>query len=447
MRVFQLPYLLSKYDLVLGPLYFVLIVVLVLYIKTKFYKDSPLRQYLLPGLVVLLIGNVLQGVIHNFLYPSSDIQNYYSGAAEIWNATKENPKYGLELIFKPVADCSAKAQEFANHMAFEYFAPSTRFMFQISGFIGMFCFGAYMPISLIFTCFGYIGLWRIFKCFSEDFPKQIRFVFIACMLIPSVIMWCGNIQKEPLCMFGLGLCVEALHALVKSRFRYWHSLTLALGAIILLSLKNYIFFSFLMAALPTLYASFLLSSIKKVHKKISKIALLLAFFCLCGWIFTHNEAVNNMLDSFFINNVDAVQNSQMMVGGSTYIIPNVRNFSLGGLISTYLLSLNVALFRPYVWEAKNLLMLLNSLEVLAVLLLTIYLLVRTRIVGFFKAAGKEPMLIFCLSYTFAMAPMAGLIAFNFGTLMRYKLPFVPFFDTYLLLLYAGFISKNKELNG
>lgn len=428
----------------LGPLFFVLIIILALYWKTKYYKDSPLQKYLIPGLVVLLTGCVLQAIIHNFLYTSSDIQNYYSGAAEIWNATKENPVYGLELVFKPVEECSAKAQEFASHMAFEYFAPSNRLMFQISGFVGMFCFGSYMPIALIFTCLGYTGLWRIFKCFSEDFPNQIRLVFITCMLTPSVVMWCGNIQKEPLCMFGLGLCVEALHALVKSRFRYWHLFTLASGATILLIFKNYIFFSFLMAALPTLYVSFLLSPVKKMYKLGSKIVLLSAFISFSVWIYTHNEAVYNILDSFFMDNVDAVQNSQVMVGGSTYIIPNVRDFSLGGVISTYLLSLNVALFRPYVWEAKNLLMLLNAIEVLAVLVLTLYLLVRGRVVGFFSAAGKEPMLMFCLCYTFAIAPMAGLIAFNFGTLMRYKLPFVPFFDTYLLLLYAGFISKKKK---
>jgi hypothetical protein len=447
MKTFQLPYLLSNYDLVLGPLYFVLIVILALYWKTKYYKDSPLQKYLMPGLIVLLTGCVIQGIIHNFVYPTSDIQNYYSGAAEIWNATRENPTYGLELVFKPVSECSAKAQEFASHMAYAYFAPSNRLMFQISGFVGMFCFGTYMPIALIFTCLGYVGLWRIFKCFSEDFPKHTQLIFIGCMLIPSIVMWCGNIQKEPLCMFGLGLCVEVLHAIVKKRFGYRHLFTLAFGAIILLSLKNYIFFGFLLAALPTLYVRFLLSSVKKTYKQGSNILVTLAFIGLCIWIYYHEDAVNNMLDSFFVDNVDAVQNSQITVGGSTYVIPNVRDFSLGGVVSTYLLSLNVALFRPYVWEVKNVLALLNALEVLAVLLLTVYLLVRGRIIGFFGAAGKDPMLMFCLAYTLVLAPMAGLIAFNFGTLTRYKLPFVPFFDTYLLLLYAGFISKNKELNG
>jgi hypothetical protein len=447
MKTFQLPYLLTYYDLMLGPLYFVLIIILALYWKTKYYKDSPLQKYLMPGLVILLTGCVLQGIIHNFVYPTSDIQNYYSGAAEIWNATRENPVYGLELVFKPVPECSAKAQEFASHMAYAYFAPSNRLMFQISGFVGMFCFGTYMPIALIFTCLGYIGLWRIFKCFSEDFPKHTRLIFVACMLTPSVVMWCGNIQKEPLCMFGLGLCVEALHAVIKKHFGYRHLLGLALGALILLSLKNYIFFGFLLATLPTLYIRFLQSSVKKTYKLGSKILLLLAFLGLSIWLYEHNEATNNMLDSFFIDNVDAVQNSQITVGGSSYVIPNVRDFSLGGVISTYLLSLNVALFRPYVWEVKNVLALLNALEVLAVLLLTLYVMVRGRIIGFFSPAGKEPMLMFCLSYTLAMAPMAGLIAFNFGTLMRYKLPFVPFFDTYLLLLCAGFISKNKEVHG
>lgn len=447
MKTFQLPYLLTDYDWVLGPVYLFLALALAVYFKQKFYKNSPLQKYLVPGLMVCLVGNVAQALIHHFVYPSSDLHNYFSGATEIWNATKENPVYGLELVFKPVQECSAKAQEFASHMAYAYFAPSNRLMFQISGFIGMFCFGTYLPIATVFTCIGYVGLWRIFKCFCDEFPLHKRFIFFTCMVTPSVIMWCSNLQKEPLCMLGLGLCVEALYALTKNRFGYRHLLGVALGAIILLSLKNYIFYSFLGAAVPALYVRFWQSAIKKYYKIASAVAIVLAIVAASVWIYNDSSFVNEQLDDFFTNNVDALQNSQINEGGSTYVIPNVRDFSLLGVLRTYVLSLNVTLFRPYIWEVKNVFALLSGLEVLIVMLFSLYLLFRTGILGFFGFAGKRPLLMFCLMFTLMIGPAAGLIAFNFGTLVRYKLPLVPFFYTYLLLLFMSLSSKTQSANG
>ncbi len=441
MKTFQLPYLLSYYDLLLGPLYFVLIIFFALYWKTKYYKDSPLQRFIIPGLLIKLVGNVILAIIYNFLYPSADMQNYYSGAAEIWNATKENPIYGLELVFKPVEECSAKAQEFASHMAFAHFAPSNRLMFQVSGFIGMFCFGSYIPISMFFTLIGYIGSWRIFKCFCEEFPKHTTLIFAACMLAPSAVMWSNNIQKEPLCILGLGLCVDALYALIKRRFGWHHVLTLSAGAVILLAFKSYILYCFLVAAVAALYVGFLRSSVKPMYKTMLKSFTMLLFVLMCIGVFYYEDVATNLLDKFFTENVEVLQNSQINEGGSTYIIPNVRDFSLPGVIRSYLLSLNVSLFRPYVWEVKNILALLSALEVLFIMLLTLFLLFRTLFKGFFSFAAQSPLLMFSLVFTFLIGPMVGFIAFNFGTLIRYKLPFVPFFYTYLLLLYASNARK------
>lgn len=248
-------------------------------------------------------------------------------------------------------------------------------------------------------------------------------------------------------MLGLGLCVEALYALTKNRFGYRHLLGVALGAIILLSLKNYIFYSFLGAAVPALYVRFWQSAIKKYYKIASAVAIVLAIVAASVWIYNDSSFVNEQLDDFFTNNVDALQNSQINEGGSTYVIPNVRDFSLLGVLRTYVLSLNVTLFRPYIWEVKNVFALLSGLEVLIVMLFSLYLLFRTGILGFFGFAGKRPLLMFCLMFTLMIGPAAGLIAFNFGTLVRYKLPLVPFFYTYLLLLFMSLSSKTQSANG
>ena len=63
--------------------------------------------------------------------------------------------------------------------------------------------------------------------------------------------------------------------------------------------------------------------------------------------------------------------------------------------------------------------------------------------GFFTFAFKNRILTFALIFTLILAPLAGLVSFNFGTLVRYKTPVVPFYYTYLVLLYYKAKEKNR----
>ncbi|MEQ9656822.1 MAG: hypothetical protein RLO00_01755, partial [Fulvivirga sp.] len=103
-------------------------------------------------------------------------------------------------------------------------------------------------------------------------------------------------------------------------------------------------------------------------------------------------------------------------------------------------AINVSLFRPYLWEVSNPFMLLAALESLAVLILTIIVLIRTRVVGVFKPM-PIPIVIFCLVFSIVFAFAVGVSTFNFGTLMRYKIPLMPYFLSALILLYY---NSNRE---
>ncbi|MDN3658341.1 hypothetical protein QWZ08_21990 [Ferruginibacter paludis] len=144
-----------------------------------------------------------------------------------------------------------------------------------------------------------------------------------------------------------------------------------------------------------------------------------------------------------MNEVLFIQNSQKNQGGSVYVLSNVDDFSFWGIIKTYFSSLTVALFRPYIWEIPNLIATANALESLLVFIFTFYLLIKLKITGFFSAAFKNRILTFSLIFTLLLAPLAGLVSFNFGTLVRYKAPVVPFYYTYLILLYYTVLPHKK----
>jgi hypothetical protein len=107
-------------------------------------------------------------------------------------------------------------------------------------------------------------------------------------------------------------------------------------------------------------------------------------------------------------------------------------------------AINVSLFRPYLWEVKNPLMLLSGLESLTFFILTVGLIFRYRLsaVHAFRNPDVSFSFVFALIFAFAV----GVSSFNFGTLSRYKIPLLPFYAVALaLIFYENKPKKSEEL--
>ena len=129
-------------------------------------------------------------------------------------------------------------------------------MFKISGFIGMFCFGTYLPIALVITLLSFLGSWKIFIVFVEEFPTHYKKMALTCLFAPSFIFWSTNVMKDPLCIFGLGLCVSSLYKLMKGRLSFFILLEMIAGALFMLSFKSYIFYIFCFAGFCSIYVNY-----------------------------------------------------------------------------------------------------------------------------------------------------------------------------------------------
>ena len=440
-----LTHILSYYDAILTPVYFLLILILLTRWKKKYYHNSPLKKYIIPAFVLKTFCCIILALLYEFYYGYSDAHNYYSGAIDIWTATKENPLYGLELVFKPIEKCSPDAQSFATYMSNREFAYTTVNMFKTAGFIGMFCFGTYLPIALIICLLSFIGSWKIFKVFVEEFPAYYNKIALTCLFAPSFVFWGTNIMKDPLCIFGLGLCVSGLYNIMKGRFSFLQLLQLIAGAFIILAFKSYIFYIFCVAGAFSIYIN-LMTNNKVKFKILIRLAMFALFFLVIIVMIWKKNDLAEVLSAGFIKEVTTIQNIQKEQGGSVYVLPNTDDFSFWGILKTYLSSLNVALFRPYLWEVPNVIATANALESFIVLVFTFYLLIRLKIAGFFTFAFKNRVAAFALIFTLLLAPLSGLVSFNFGTLVRYKTPFVPFYYTYLILLYYKAKEKNAVIN-
>jgi hypothetical protein len=93
------------------------------------------------------------------------------------------------------------------------------------------------------------------------------------------------------------------------------------------------------------------------------------------------------------------------------------------------------LFRPFIWDARNPVMVLSGLENLFMLLFTIYIVIKVKITTLLKSLFSNPLLIFSFLFAIFFAFSVGLTTSNYGALVRLKIPCMPFYLISLFILF------------
>jgi hypothetical protein len=435
-----LTYILTYRDIYLSPVYFIILAIIVIYWRKKYYSNHPGAIYLFPAFIVKMVCCVAMACLIHFYYGYGDTFNYFTGANEIRDAFLDNPYYAYELTFKPGVECSQKAMEHFNYLSpVAYDLSNANNMIRISGIISILGMGCYIPMAFILGTLGLTGVWNIYKVFYAEFPKHYNKIAITCLFAPSAMLWSAGVIKDTLCIFGLGLCISAMYNFYKGRHLIRSVFGMAAGAIFLLLLKDYLFYTFIAALAVAFFYFKLLKNerpwLKYGFRALSVIGLIVFIF----WYVNNSVYVyDNVFDSFK-KKTEVLQNVTMQVneteGGAGYTISNVDDTSPLGVLRSVAISLGTTYFRPFLWECRSPIMFLNALESFAVLLMVLYLLVKTKVVGFFTFAFSNHVLLFSFIYFILLGALVGFVSFNFGTLVRYKMPMVPLFYTYLILLY------------
>ena len=124
--------------------------------------------------------------------------------------------------------------------------------------------------------------------------------------------------------------------------------------------------------------------------------------------------------------------------GSSYSLGNT-DFSTFGLITKAPIALVTTFFRPFPWEINNPLMALSSLESLTLFSLGLIVLFQSSnnrqktLVNIFR---QYPILQFSLLFSIIFGFAVGFTAYNFGALVRYKIPCLPTLGIVIAGLYS-----------
>ena len=240
-------------------------------------------------------------------------------------------------------------------------------------------------------------------------------------------------------MGALGFVFSSLYNLcIKRKKLITSTIFLLLGVLILIEVKKYILIAFLPAGIVWVFYTYA-SNIKNQVLKILFFPTILTVGIVFGFSTIDNLTSGDPiydLEDFGRRakiNSDYLYYVSQRQSGSAYFLGDLDG-SLESTLSLAPSAIVVTLYRPFLWEVNNATMFLSAIESLLFLVLTLYTLLK---VGLFKSAYiilKSPLVQFCLVFSVIFAFAIGITTFNFGSLVRYKIPLIPFYLVGILVI-------------
>lgn len=432
-------------DYVLLPL-FIIGWTLVFYIyRNKKYKDTPLYKYFLPALYLRFLGALLTAFMYQYYYGYGDTFFYFFGAKDIYNAMLSRPSVAYEMLFVDYPQWDISTYNSVTLRGF-FMRPKEAMVIKLAGIMTPLGLGTYLGTSIAITMLSFGGCWALYRVFYDLKPSLHRPLAFAILFLPSMWFWSTGIMKDSFVIAGLGFYVNGIYnSLISKKKKILRSIVfIVVGALLMKNIKVYV----LLAILPaTIVWVFFMIKERIPNETLRKLATPIFFGGGALGALVIIQQLGSVYAEYtlegFMEEANKMQwwlkLSTERDDGTGYDL-GTMDPSLFGLIKTFPRAVNVALFRPYLWEARKVIVLPSALEALFTLGFTIYVFFRVGLIRIIAAILSDPVVLFCLIFAVIFAFAVGFTSFNFGALARYKIPCLPFYYTAMILL----LDKAKQ---
>jgi hypothetical protein len=435
-------------DILMVPLFAWLVIKYFNYYNNTKKAEPIYKRFFIKALYIRLICTLLTALMYDFYYNGGDTTVYFYHILFLKPLLYENPSLFFQVVFNPTGFESQKWLCDADYNCGLYmFDGATGNIIRFGLLLSYFCFSSFLVISTVFTLYAFMGCWNLYRVFQELYPQLEKEMAIACLFIPSICFWGTGLMKDSLCLGALGLLVHSVYSVIFKRERIlFNVLFAAFNIYLLVVIKVYIILAFAPALAVWVFARGR-ANIKSPFLK----AIATPIFVTVGLISGVGvlTAMGSIAERYameeMMRTAKDTQNwlvtASKMSGGSFYTLGDIE-YSAFGLLKIFPKAVNVSLFRPYLWEAKKIMLFPAAIEGVFTFYLTIRLLFKSGFLNFFKMIAANPEVQFCLVFSIIFAFAVGFTSFNFGALARYKIPFMPFY--YMALFILGDVQKKKE---
>ncbi|MFT3978953.1 MAG: hypothetical protein QM687_00695 [Ferruginibacter sp.] len=432
--------LLQDIDLLLCPLYIVLLGLLMNWYRKRFVQKE-LGLLFLKGFYVKMFFSIAFVLFSAFLVPG-DTEMYYTAGIDFKKIVVENPD-NLHFIFGP-------AKKFGEYYEAKGYRPenygyinaaSNLTAIKFVALFSIFSFNSYTVINLFFGTLSFLGLWYMFMVFYRLYPHLYKLTYRCFFFIPSVLFWGSGILKDTLCICFLGIGFFCSYIFfIEKKQKGSYLLIGILSFFFLFTIKSYIAISFIASFIAWYFFRYLQSE-KSALKKMAIVAI--PSVLIIGYMIFGNPTkdilqdatesmAENMMETQKLYTRFTPDDGALLDYGE--IIPTPA-----GILKVIPKALVASLFRPFLWEAKKATSLIAGLEGTALFLLTCYVFLRRGPIKPLYIIFTDNTVFFCFLFSIVFAIAIGLNCFNLGALVRYKIPCLPFYTVCMTL-----ILKNKK---
>ncbi len=442
---------LSYFDLFIPPIYIFLIWLVCGIIKKKNISLKPEYRYFISGMMLKIVGAIALGLVYFFYYDGGgDTTNYYETAKAYLNLSFVNTSDFLDGWFG--SDIEKDKYYFSDATGYPVYNHRDKHAFFVVRLLipllALSC-KSYFTLAVVMAVVSFSGVWKLYQTFIAEFPPLKRELAIAVLFVPSCIFWGSGILKDSFTLSAVGWYTYAFYQFFILKNRSPLNLILILfSAYIIVEIKPYILF----ALLPGSIFWMTRQSITKIQNKtLRSLAGPLVISMGAGvsyWV------LDQMGDSLGMYKMDSVMERAVIVqqdmkadyyGGKSFDIGNF-DASAGSMLTKAPSAIFAGIFRPGIWDVKNIVMLASALENTYLLILTAFLLIKLKIVNFFGLIRIHPMLLFSMMFALFFAFSVGLTVANFGSLVRLRIPELPFFVSGIFILrYLYELKSGKKV--
>ena len=271
--------------------------------------------------------------------------------------------------------------------------------------------GNYYVNVIFYAALTLVGPLAFYRVMYDLYPQRKNTLLVGIFLVPSFIYWTSGLHKEGLLFTGISLLVYSIYFSQKQKKLNWkRGISLLVGLLLLLSLRNFIFLLVFPAIIAWLLAN------RQPQRSLFWFSLT---YGICLLLFFSLPYLDRRLDF-----PQAVVNKQqdfikLQPGGSTINISELEP-NAGSFLRNTPQAINLSMLRPNPGDVRHLLSLAAAIEINVLLLLfLLFLFFRVR------PAQPRPVLFFTFFFSLSLLLAIGFTSNNLGAIVRYRSIVIP----------------------
>jgi hypothetical protein len=408
----------------------------------KFFSLEKIQPKFISMVFILkVIAGCALGLLYTYYYTdrtTADTFKFFDDGKILFGALFTNPKHFFEML-TGINGSSPELLPYYNRMNAwlnaEVVFNDSKTLVRLNAIFNLFSLGYYYVHVVFINFLSFVGLIGMFKVFQSFQKNKSKALFIATMLLPSVLFWGSGLLKDGLLLFALGMMLYSFNRIANNNsYRY----------------------------LIVFVLSFFLLVITKIY-------VLAAFFPgLVAWYWSRNDSMKRIILKFatcyivyftLVFNVGLVSNKYDITDIIYYKQKNfytlAENTNAKSLIHISQIAPSAwsilkhspeavlrVFVRPFITDSSSPLILVAAVENILILIMMLFCVLS------FKRSEilRQPIFYFSILFVLVLFALIGLITPILGAMVRYKVPALPFL-MFVFISMSNMDALRKKISG